>query len=214
MNIQQRPSPNYYSLEYPVNIAVLHMTLGAFEGAIQHLSVPNNPSAHFVIGRLGEIAQLVSLDKGAWHAGRISNPSARGRAVLRKTVWGSWKNINKYSWGFEYAAGYDIDRDGIIEGWEKLYTPQQIKAGVLLHLWCEEQKNVIIKDSHIITHKDITSYKPDLEIHRAMFLAELQKQRELKKGSTVVEEKSSLTLKLGQTYRPELKKGKIVFFKV
>ena len=222
MDIKQRPSPNFYNLLEPAYISILHTTLGSFEGAISHLTKRGNPSAHFVIGRLGRIAQLVQLDKGAWHAGRISNPSQRAKAVCRKSIWGRVKNPNKYSWGFEYASGYDIDRDGVIENWEKLYTSQQIKSGVLLHLWCEKQKNVVIDKAHILTHKDITSYKPNLEVHRAMFLSELQKQREIIEGSsTVVEERagevvvpSALTLELGQTYRPELKNGKIIFIKV
>lgn len=231
MNIEQRPSSNFYDLEYPADIIVLHTTLGSFEGTIAHLSRPNNPSSHFVIGRLGQIAQLVQLDKGAWHAGRINNPNKRAKTVLKKTIWGNYKNPNKYSWGFEFASGYDIDRDGVLESWEKLYTPQQIKAGVLLHLWCEEQRrllyrdslqNRIIDNSHVLIHKDITSYKPDLEIHRLMYLSELQKQRELQIGnSTVVEERneekvesSGLVFELGKTYRPQFKDGKIIFIKV
>ncbi len=222
MNIKQRPSPNFYSLEYPADIIVLHATLGSFEGTIEHFLKVNNPSSHFVIGRLGQIAQLVQLDKGAWHAGRINNPNKRAKAVLKKTIWGNYENPNRYSWGFEFASGYDIDRDGVLESWEKLYTPSQIKAGVLLHLWCEEQRNCIIDNAHTLIHKDITSYKPDLEIHRLMYLSELQKQRELKIGnSTVVEERSGEEvessvpiLELGQTYRPELRDGKIIFIKV
>lgn len=222
MEIIQRPSPNFYDLWYPADIIVLHTTLGSFEGALSYLSKIGNPSAHFTIGRLGQIVQLVSLDKGAWHAGRIKNPSERAKAVLKKNLWSGFKNPNRHSWGFEFAAGYDIDKDGILEGWEKLYTPQQIKSGVLLHMWCEAQKDCTINGAHTLIHKDITSYKPDLEIHRLMYLSELQKQRELKKGqSNVIEERKdevesfpNLSLELGQTYRPELKAGKVVFIKV
>ena len=81
-----------------------------------------------------------------------------------------------------------------------------------------------IDNKHVITHKDITSYKPDLELHRIMYLAELQKQRELANGSsTVVNERagevvefpeSSYTLELGKSYRLELVGGKIVFIKL
>lgn len=222
MKITQRPSPNFYKLLEPAYISILHTTLGSFEGAISHLSKRGNPSSHFVIGRLGQIAQLVQLNKGAWHAGRVSKPSARAKAVCRKTLWGSVKNPNRYSWGFEYASGYDIDRDGVLEGWEKLYTPWQIKAGVLLHLWCEEQMKITVDNAHVLIHRDVTSYKPNLEIHRSMFLSELQKQRELKEGSsTVVEERAgevvappALILELGKTYRPELKDGKVIFIKL
>jgi hypothetical protein len=38
-------------------------------------------------------------------------------------------------------------------------------------------------DASVITHRDVTSYKPDLEIQRAMFLAELNKQRKARAGN-------------------------------
>ncbi len=215
MNIIQRPSPNFYDLLEPAYISILHTTLGSFEGAIEHLTTKGNPSAHFVIGRLGQIAQLVSLDKGAWHAGAIYRPSQRAKAVCRKTAWGKLKNPNRYSWGFEYASGYDIDRDGVIESWEKLYTPTQIKAGVLLHMWCEDRKKITIDGAHTLTHQDITNYKPNLDVHRLMFLSELQKQRELRlRRAEEVVVSSAVALEFGKTYRLELKDGKVIFIKV
>ena len=98
MKIEQRPSANFYNLKYPAEMLVLHTTLGSFEGSVNYLQRKNNPSAHFVIGREGQIAQLVQLDKGAWHAGRISKPSVRAKAVFRKYAWGAYINPNKYCW--------------------------------------------------------------------------------------------------------------------
>ena len=122
INIIQSPSPNHYSLDEKAYLVFLHTTLGSFEGAISHLQKPDNPSAHLVIGREGQVVQLVQFGRGAWHAGRVSNPSQRAKDVCRKTLWGTIKNPNKYSIGIEHAAGWDIDRDGIIENWEKLFN--------------------------------------------------------------------------------------------
>lgn len=201
MNIRQKPSPNFYDLKRTPEIIVLHTTLGAYEGAIEWLRKPGNSSAHFVISRFGEITQLVQLDKGAWHAGRVSNPSPRANKVLSKTIWGTTENPNKYSIGVEFASGYDIDRDGILESWEQAYSPQQIKAAVQLHLWIEQQLGVTIDRGHVLTHRDIASYKPDLEKQRAMYLAELEKQRNIDPvPAPPTDQEDVITLEFGEKY--------------
>lgn len=168
---------NHYALSEPAYIVILHTTLGSYEGAISHLQKRGNPSAHFVCDRTGQGAQLVPLNRGAWHAGVVSSPSARAKRVCRKTLWGSVKNPNKYSFGIENAAGWDIDRDGVIESWEKLFTPAMIHFNAEIILFIEKEMDIVIPDSHILTHKDITSYKPDLELQRSMVIAELANLR-------------------------------------
>jgi len=217
MKLTYKATPNVYELDgVPVAI-VLHTTLGSIEGAVEWLrttpeerqlqtGVKSYSSAHAVIGRYGEVVELAPVDKGTWHAGRISNPSKRALDVIPKTFLGGIKNPNKHTIGLEFASGYDIDKDGVLEGWEKLYTKSQIKAAVEYVLTRIEPQilekygvEITFADANVITHRDVTADKPNLEIQRAMFLAELNKQRAEQGEDPVTPPKpKEVTLKVGQ----------------
>ena len=51
---------------------VLHIAETTFQGAVSWLADPkSNASAHFVVGKDGRIAQLVSIDDSAWANGLL-----------------------------------------------------------------------------------------------------------------------------------------------
>lgn len=189
MEITRKSTPNQYALSGEVVAIVLHTTLGAYNGAVEWLMMSPGErqrrtgkktysSAHAVFGRLGQITTLAPFDRGTWHAGAVSKPSRRAKDVLPKHPWGSLKNPNKSTIGLEFASGYDIDKDGVLENWERLYSKQQIKAIAWFILnEIEPKTGKKFGDHNIITHQDITSYKPNLEKQRAMVVAELKKQR-------------------------------------
>lgn len=83
------PSPNF-NPRRPL-LVVLHHTAGnTFEGALKLLQTRNDGgpvSAHYLIGRDGRLAQLVSEDQRAWHAGT--------------GTWGPYRDINSLSVGIE-----------------------------------------------------------------------------------------------------------------
>jgi hypothetical protein len=107
----------------------------------------------------------------------IKNPSAAAKLVCRKNVFGKIKNPNKYSIGIEHAAGWDIDRDGIVESWEKAFNKEMILSTAKLILHIEKETGIVFPDKHILTHKDVTSYKPDLQMQRSMVLSTLNSLR-------------------------------------
>jgi len=218
MKITNKPTPNVYGLDgVPVAI-VLHTTLGSIEGAVEWLRMTpeerrrrtgtaSYSSAHAVIGRHGEVVELAPVDKGTWHAGAVSNPSKRAKDIIPRTLLGGLKNPNKHTIGLEFASGYDIDRDGVLESWEKLYTKSQIKGAVEYVLTRIEPQilekhgvEIVFADSNVITHRDVTSYKPDLEIQRAMFLAELKRQRE-ETEVVIPSPINEIAIKKGQTLK-------------
>ena len=222
MNIKSIPTPNFYSLDGEIEGIVLHTTLGSYKSAVSWLTSPrSSASAHYVMGRLGEqggeLAQLVDLDKGAWHAGRINHPTDRGKKLLKRDAFGRYKNPNKYLVGFEVASGYDVDRDGILESWEKQYSTYQIKDCARLILHVEDILNKTFADWQIITHRDIAIDKPNLDLMRAMVLAELRKLRageEPEPTPQPTPPSDASGLKVGETYRIEHKNGEVQFIKV
>lgn len=65
-----RPSPNRNNRSGGVNLIVIHHTDGQpnAERAVTRLcSLDAKVSAHFVVGRAGEVYQLVDTDEVAWH---------------------------------------------------------------------------------------------------------------------------------------------------
>jgi len=69
INIVQN-SPNQSVRGATITHIVLHNTAGGFTGSVDWLcNREADASAHLVIGRSGETAQLVPFEKKAWHAG-------------------------------------------------------------------------------------------------------------------------------------------------
>lgn len=93
-----RQSPNHggkFAKGFPDAI-IIHYTAGAsFSSSLNTLCDPKSKvSAHLLIGRNGEIAQMVPFDTKAWHAGRSS-----------------YKGRNGYN---NYSIGIELDNAGML----------------------------------------------------------------------------------------------------
>ncbi|PKP30612.1 MAG: N-acetylmuramoyl-L-alanine amidase [Bacteroidetes bacterium HGW-Bacteroidetes-16] len=78
---------------------VIHFTAGrSAESSANYLSSDVKASAHLVIGRAGEIYQLVAFDTIAWHAG--------------ESQYGGRTGLNKYSIGIELDNAGELKRVG------------------------------------------------------------------------------------------------------
>src|SRR3569832_2148198 len=83
-------SPNHFPrlAGDPIDLIVLHATVGDFEGAVSWLSNPaSEVSAHYVVSQHGEIENLVNERDQAWHAGT--------------SFWRGRTDLNRYSIGIE-----------------------------------------------------------------------------------------------------------------
>ena len=102
------PSPNYNDRPpgTEIDILVIHYTgMVELAEALERLCDPaNEVSAHYVIDQNGQIFQLISEEKRAWHAG-VS--SWRGRA-----------NIN------DRSIGIELENPGHEFGYQKFSKPQ------------------------------------------------------------------------------------------
>jgi N-acetylmuramoyl-L-alanine amidase len=139
---------------------VWHFTAGGgFRSNTNELSLPGkNKSAHFLIGRnVGEIINLVPLDKAAWHAGSKNNSSkfkgnpyvnaisigieiVNAGGLLKQgekffTCGGDWTDpytvsnkIVENPWPVEVCAGTEV-----IRGWKKKDGTPAFPDGILTY---------------------------------------------------------------------------------
>ncbi len=77
---------------------IIHYTAGrSFESSVNWLTNPKSKaSAHIIVGREGEIAQLVDFNRRAWHAGR--------------SIWDGKPDLNSRSIGIELDNAGKLNR--------------------------------------------------------------------------------------------------------
>ena len=111
-----------------VKLIVIHTTDGgSFAGNVWWLSGGHShASAHYVVARDGQIAQLVHLSDIAWHAG-------------------NWK-VNVRSIGVEHV-GETYDPNG--------FTEEEYRQSAKLVAWLARRSNIPIDRTHIIGHADV-----------------------------------------------------------
>lgn len=153
MEIKQYYSPNSGS-RYGTrpSAIVLHSTAGSYAGAVSWLcngNRPNPSSAHYVIGRQGQIAQLVPETSAAWHV-----------AV------GDW---NRRSIGIELAD--DGFRDG---SW---YTEPQRQALLWICQQIVQRWGIPVDGAHIVAHRvlDPARRSDPVGFDMAAFIQDLQR---------------------------------------
>ena len=97
-------SPNFSTRTKPISAIVVHYT-GSLttESCVAWFQRPESKvSAHYVVGRDGNVVQMVADDKVAWHAGRSAmapNASAGDPAAE--------PNVNAFSIGIELVGTAD-----------------------------------------------------------------------------------------------------------
>jgi len=149
------------------SVLVIHYTgSGGGDGAgdVGWFKDPNSKvSAHFIVGRGGDISQVVETNRKAWHAG--------------KSIWRGRSNVNDFSIGIEvdnwgiltpttggkFLNGYGRVVDGVVAGqavhknggpkvWWEAYNEVQIKALIEL---IEAIQKAYPSIKEIVGHDDI-----------------------------------------------------------
>jgi N-acetylmuramoyl-L-alanine amidase len=122
------PSPNFNERR-PSYVVLHHTSNDTVERALRTLTDPvREVSAHYVVGRDGEVFQLVDERHRAWHAGR--------------SQWGADFDLNSSSIGIE------LDNSG-----DEPYPPAQIDA--LLRLLADIRARYRIPSPNILAHADV-----------------------------------------------------------
>lgn len=112
-----RPTPNFSTgVELIPKYLVIHYTAGAsFESSVSWLTNPQaQASAHLVIGREGEIAQLADFNARTWHAGRSS--------------WLGLSGLNSHSIGIELDNAGPLQKSpaGWMSAFQRLYPDSDV----------------------------------------------------------------------------------------
>lgn len=124
----------------------------------------HSASAHLIVGRDGEVVQMVPFNKRAWHAGKSK----------AKSKWGtSYSGLNSYSIGIEFVNyGYYRNglsgnpeweeavhkNEGFVRKWQP-YTDEQLEVAYQLNEAIS--KHYDIPAEHILGHDDIS---PDRKV--------------------------------------------------
>jgi N-acetylmuramoyl-L-alanine amidase len=131
VEIVWRPSPNHGARadDSPIDMLVLHYTgMRDGEAALRRLRDPESQvSAHYLIDERGGVAQLVSEDRRAWHAGR--------------SCWRGQSDVNSRSIGIELVnPGHEFGYRPFPEA--QMWTLAEL-AGTLLMRWPIPPRNVV-----------------------------------------------------------------------
>ena len=117
-----------------IKYVVVHVTEGGFEGSVYVLTgARSHASAHYVVSRDGDIAQLVHQSDIAWHAGNMA--------------------INKASIGIEHV-GLTYDPAG--------FPRAEYVASAKLAAWIARRSLIPIDRAHFIGHSEVPDpFNPD-----------------------------------------------------
>lgn len=103
---------------------VIHFTAGSsFDSSVAHLANESaKASAHVVIGRNGQVTQMVPFDTIAWHAG--------------KSHWKGRTGLNHYSIGIELDNAGQLNKNAagqFVSWFNRAYQPDEVFEGIHRH---------------------------------------------------------------------------------
>jgi len=104
MDIIKVPSPNFYRGRkiYKPEAIVIHIMLGTLYGTDSWFQSPvSKSSAHYGIGKTGEIHQYVDEKDAAYHAGRVNSPMW---SLIKQTENGLYISPDFYTIGIEHEG--------------------------------------------------------------------------------------------------------------
>lgn len=151
----KKNSPNIYPNRNNIHLSdmviVNHITEGGYNSALNWLCNPKSGvSAHFLVGKNGDIAQLVDLKDGSWANGTSSrNKHLAPNRIIRETN----HNANLIS--------VSIEHEGVWRETKGELTEEQYQATLWLHNHIMDEVKrlygfeIPIDREHIIGHCDI-----------------------------------------------------------
>lgn len=156
-----QPSPNHDARDKAPDLIVVHVADGGprVERTVRHLCKPKGPdnpnpvSAHFVVGRAGEVFQLVDLDRAAWHCrgwnGRSVGIEHNCRTPGELRTWPSMAREKRAAL-LEEGASETLVGSLVDPG--LLPTPELLRASAKLVAWLCRQLGLPADREHVRPH--------------------------------------------------------------
>lgn len=148
MNIANFISPNFTlgRKNYKPEAIVIHIMAGTFSGTDNWFgSKQSSVSAHYGIGRNGNVHAYVSETNTAWHAGRVNKPSWQ---LIKSAGSGLYINPNYYTIGIEHEGSEDSE-----------WTSEMYETSAALIRDICARWSIPLDRNHIIGHHEIFSLK-------------------------------------------------------
>lgn len=142
IEIKQVESPNHYSRNgNKIEAVVLHIMQGSLAGCDSWFQNPaSQVSAHYGVGRNGEVHQYVEEGRASWHCGKVNRPD------LSLPWYDPNINPNLRTLGFEF------------EGWSgQPLTEIQTAAGIALLRWVLRRYPIEPNGNTVIGHYRLDS---------------------------------------------------------
>ena len=143
-------SPNYTAGRAgftPIAI-VIHIMEGSLDGTDSWFQNPSSKvSAHYGIGKKGNVHQYVSENDTAWHAGRVYQPSWKLIKPIDNEP-NSYHNPNYYTIGIEHEGNEQTD-----------WTDEMYQASSILIKEISKKWNIPLDRDHVIGHHEIYALK-------------------------------------------------------
>ncbi len=132
--------------QYRPEAVVIHIMEGTLTGTDSWFQNPaSRVSAHYGIGKTGEVHRYVKETDTAYHAGRVNNPSWKG---IKQAGTNVYVNPNYYTVGIEHEGNQHS------EWTEAMYNASAEMIRDICKRW-----NIPVDRNHIVGHHEIYSVK-------------------------------------------------------
>lgn len=167
MSYKFKQSPNKSSRRgVAINAIILHFTASAaLTGTVKwFMNTKARVSSHYVIGRHGDVVQMVKEKDKAWHAGRSElDGDKRVNSLSIGIEMVNWGELRKkrgkfYAWPGKYTREYDVEKFGkpvfANDRWWAPYSEEQFQACVKICRTLVKKYPSITVD-RIVGHEDV-----------------------------------------------------------
>jgi N-acetylmuramoyl-L-alanine amidase len=178
MEIVTKPCPHYTRgrSTYRPEAIVIHIMEGTLRGTDSWFANPaSKVSAHYGVGKNGEVHQYVKEEDTAWHAGRVNSPVW---GLIKPSGRGQYINPNYYTIGIEHEGYEDTEWS------EAMYVSSSRLVAEISKRW-----NIPLDRQHVIGHHEIYALKTcpgrRVDLHRLILLASGQPEAASTDGAKV-----------------------------
>ncbi len=148
MNIINKPSPNFYTGRrgHKPEAIVIHIMQGTLYGTDSWFqSTLSKASAHYGIGKMGQIHQYVNEKDAACHAGRVNSPTW---SLIKQNENGLYVSPDYYTIGIEHEGDFNTDWS------DEMYQASSCLIKAISHRW-----DIPVDRKHLIGYHEIYSLK-------------------------------------------------------